>query len=119
MKKNLYDLVGKEVKHRKYGKCQVVEVVDLKEFKISIKVFEDSAIKKVLFSSNYFEGIDDYESLVLPEYVKKDKRVHKKPDINKYRRHPLVKSIDAKERGIRVVSEETEKKDDEDNEEKV
>ncbi len=115
MQRNMYDLVGKELKHKKFGMCQVVDVIDLKEYKILIKILEDSTMKKVLFSSNYFEGIEDYESLVLQEYVKKEKREYKKPDLGKYRRHSLVKAIDAKELRIRVVNEESKEKNTEKN----
>lgn len=113
MKKSLNNLVGHKIEHLIFGECEVVEVTNLIEGKFIGKVMKDNSTKKLIFSRNYFKNIEDYESIDLPVFVRKEKKQYKKHDYTKYRNHPLVKSIDwkANQKRILVASEIVEDED--------
>lgn len=103
IKRGLHDLLGKTIEHRKFGLCQVLEVVQPEEGKFIGKIIDTNDIKKFVFSTQFFLNIDDFETVHVKVAKKATpSRVHKKVDLDKYRNHPLVKKIDQQEGGYRT-----------------
>ena len=104
MKKNTIDnLIGCIVNHKKLGQCEVIEVTNSVEGKFVAKVLKTNEVKKFIFSTTFFDNIDDYESVYVAPIVKKEKRViYKEVNYEKNRNHPLVKEIDRREAGLRL-----------------
>ena len=96
MKKSLQDLIGHKIEHVIFGDCEVIEVVNLEEGKFLGKIVNENVIKTLIFSKNYYKNIEDYESIELPIYRKRQKRVYRQVDSTKFRNHPFVKAIDWK-----------------------
>ena len=104
MRKGLKDLVGHTIEHKVFGNCEVLEIINEKEGKFIGKVERDNAVKKLVFSAQYFVGLDEFKTVKIE--VKKpveQKREYKKVDLSKYRNHPLVKEIDRKEAKIKKL----------------
>lgn len=101
MKKELNNLVGEIVSHKKFGKCEVIKVINGEEGKIMCKIIESNEIKTLVFSKQFFNNVSDYETINIElKPIKKQK--HKEINYMKYRNHPLVKEIDRKEFGYKV-----------------
>ena len=101
LNKCLQELVGHKIEHVVFGDCEVVEVISLEEGKFLGKILNDNVMKTLIFSKNYYKNIDDFESVELPTYQRRQKREYKQVDPTKFRNHPFVKAIDwkiAKER---------------------
>lgn len=112
MKKALNDLMGEIVKHKKFGRCEVIKVISGDEGKIMCKILESGDIKTLVFSKQFFNNVSDYETKNIElKAIKKQK--HKEIDYKKYRNHPLVKEIDRKEFGYKAMPVMTNDSDDE------
>lgn len=115
MKKRLNDLMGCTIEHKFFGSCKIVEINDVECGKITVEVLKDNVLKKVIFSSQYFNDLDDYNTIQVT--VKKPKnplRKYKEVDYRKHRNHPLVKEIERREMGYRrpVVNQGENEEDD-------
>ncbi|QMS85416.1 hypothetical protein [Candidatus Xianfuyuplasma coldseepsis] len=103
IKRGLYDLLGKTIEHKKFGLCEVLEVVQPDEGKFIGKIVDTNETKKFVFSTQFFNNINDFETVNVKVAKKATpSRVHKKVDLDKYRNHPLVKKIDQQEGGYRT-----------------
>lgn len=101
-KRPLSDAIGQTVTHKRLGPCLVHTIVAEQEGKIKAKVLATQEDKVLIFSKQFFEGIDDFATVDVSVKPKRPaKKVHKEVDLSKYRNHPLVKEIDAKEKGYR------------------
>lgn len=101
MKKDLNNLVGEIVVHKKFGKCEVTKVINGEEGKIMCRVLESGDSKTLVFSKQFFNNVSDYETKNIElKPIKKQK--HKEVDYKKYRNHPLVKEIDRREFGYKA-----------------
>lgn len=98
MKKELNNLVGEIVKHKKFGRCEVVRVLNGEEGKIICKILDSGETKTLVFSKQFFMNISSYETKDILIKAKR-KQLHKEVDYKKYRNHPLIKEIDRKEFG--------------------
>jgi hypothetical protein len=102
MKKPLKEAVGKTFNHKRLGKCLIDSVVNEVEGKIKIIVTETKEEKILIFAPQFFDGIDEYQTVNVSVKPKKvQKKVHRPVNLDKYRNHPLVKEIDAKEKGYK------------------
>jgi hypothetical protein len=101
MKKDLSNLVGEIVQHKKFGSCEVIKVVNGEEGKIMCKILDSGESKTLVFSKQFFNNVSDYETKNIElKPIKKQK--HKEVNYLKYRNHPLVKEIDRKEFGYKA-----------------
>jgi hypothetical protein len=99
-KRPLSDAIGLTVTHKRLGPCRIDAIVAEPDYKVKVNILSSNEEKVVIFSPQFFEGIDDFEAVdvaVKPRRPKK--KVHRLVDMNKYRNHPLVKEIEAKEKG--------------------
>lgn len=102
-KRDLSNLLGQEIEHKKLGLCEVLEVVNIDEGKFVGKVVATGEVKKLIFSNQFFNNVDDYLTVNVKVAKKVEPSpVHKKVDLDKYRNHPLVKKIDQQESGYRA-----------------
>lgn len=102
-KRSLQYLVGQVVDHKKLGPCEVLEVISEEEGKILCKVAGTGETKRLIFSSQFFDNVDDFVTVNVSVQKKAAaQKVHKKVDLDKYRNHPLVKKIDQQEGGYRA-----------------
>lgn len=117
-KKQLDDLVGKTINHKKFGLCKVDKVIDFETKKVACVLESTNEVKSFIFSSQFFEGVDEYiTAKVAPKVVKKA-IVYKQPDYQKHRSHALVKEIDRKEMRIqKLVDRKLGIEDDDDDDE--
>jgi hypothetical protein len=104
--KTISDLLGKEVEHKSLGFIEVVEVTDESEGKFVGRLRLTGEIKKFILSQKFFNNVDEYHTKEIKVPKKPEKRMYKKVDLKKYREHPLVKEIDAKESKRREVEVE-------------
>lgn len=101
-KRPVREALGQTVAHKRLGPCVIDSIVAEQEGKIKVKVLSSNEEKILLFSSQFFDGIDDFETVQIPVKPKRPKKnIHRQVDMSKYRNHPLVKEIDAKEKGYR------------------
>ena len=104
MSKKISDLIGSVINHKKYGECLVMEVTDVENYKFRAKILSTNEVKPFVFSTQFFTVEGKVKSAnVQPMYKPKEKRQYKPVDYNKYRNHPLVKEIDRRESGRRVI----------------
>ena len=97
-KRQLLDLVGSTLEHKKFGMVEVVGVEDEASGKISCKVLATNDIKKLIFTRSFFEVIDEFNDVPFQKQkTSNQKKFHKDIDYSKYRNHPLVKDIDKRE----------------------
>ncbi len=102
-KRVLSDLIGHTIEHKKLGPCEVLEVTSNEECKFVGKVLATGEVKKLIFSDQFFNNVDEYLTAdVVVAKKATTQRVHKKVDLDKYRNHPLVKKIDQQEAGFRA-----------------
>lgn len=102
-KRDLSNLVGQVIEHKKLGPCEVLEIVSKDEGKFIGRVVATEEVKKLIFSSQFFNNVDEYLTVNVKVAKKVEpSRVHKKVDLDKYRNHPLVKKIDQQEAGYRA-----------------
>jgi hypothetical protein len=102
MKKVLNNLVGEIVKHKKFGRCEVIKVINGDEGKIMCKILESGDTKTLVFSKQFFNTVSDYKTKNV-ELKPIKKQIHKEVNYMKYRNHPLVKEIDRKEFGYKAM----------------
>lgn len=96
--KSINDLLGKEVEHKSLGKVEVVEITDEEKGKFVGRLQMTGEVKKFILNQRFFYHIEEYQTADVKITKTLDKtRTYKKVDLNKYREHPLVKEIDAKE----------------------
>jgi len=99
-KRPLSEAIGQTVTHKRLGPCIVDMIVAEQEGKVRVKVLDSNEDKVLIFSSQFFEGVDEFETVdVAVKSKRPQKKVHREVDLSKYRNHPLVKEIDAKEKG--------------------
>ncbi len=98
MRKGLTDLIGQKIEHKIFGECEIVEIDDISQGKFTGKVLGENTLKKFIFSSQYFNNVDEYETVQVKVKRKSTPRKYKEVDYSKYRNHPLVKEIEKKER---------------------
>jgi len=104
-KKGLNELIGVVLEHKTLGPCEVVEVHNAAEGKFTGKVVATGEMKRLVFASQFFLNVDEYDTVEVKVQKKNNQqRVHKKVDLDKYRNHPLVKQIDKQEAGYRPRS---------------
>ncbi len=102
MKRPLHEAVGMTVNHKRLGPCYIEEVVNEEEGKVKTIILNNNEEKVLIFSPQFFDGIDDFKTVEIKLPVQKPKKkVHKRVDLRKYRNHPLVKEIEAKEKGYK------------------
>lgn len=102
-KRDIINLVGQVIDHKKLGLCEVLEIANKDEGKFVGKVIATGEIKKFVFSDQFFNNVEDYQTVNVKVAKKVEpSRVHKKVDMDKYRNHPLVKKIDQLESGYRA-----------------
>jgi|GEM_PF-1294237 hypothetical protein len=102
MKRPLHEAVGMTVHHKRLGPCYIREVVNKEEGKVKTIILNNNEEKVLIFSPQFFDGIDDFETVEVKVRIQKPKKkVHKRVDLSKYRNHPLVKEIEAKEKGYK------------------
>jgi len=115
-KRPLVEAIGQTVTHKRLGPCLVHTIVAEPEGKVRVKVIASNEDKVVIFSPQFFEGVEEFQTVDVAVKPKRpQKKVHKEVDLSKYRNHPLVKEIDAKEKGYHprelynaLIEEETE-----------
>lgn len=95
--KTIKELLGKEVEHKSLGLIEVIEVTDDLEGKFVGRLKLTGEVKKFILSQRFFNNVDDFQTKEIKVTKKHTKRTYKKVDLNKYRKHPLVKEIEAKE----------------------
>jgi hypothetical protein len=96
--KSIKDLYGLEIEHRSLGLIEVVEITDEDQGKFVGRLKLSGEIKKFILNSRFFNNVEDYQTKEIKINKKIDKtRKYKKVDLDKYRKHPLVKEIDSKE----------------------
>ena len=115
MKKRINDLVGEIVKHKKFGRCEVLKIVNDDQGKIVCKVIETGEIKTLVFCKQFFDEVSKFETKEITIKVAK-KQIHKEVDYKKYRDHPLIKEIDRKESGYLFESRRIDDEDNDDEE---
>lgn len=96
--KSINDLFGSEVEHKSLGLIEVVEVTDEEYGKFVGRLKLTGEVKKFILNTRFFNNVEEYQTKEIKISKKIDKtRVYKKVDLDKYRKHPLVKEIEAKE----------------------
>jgi len=101
-KRDLTNLLGQEIDHKKLGLCEVLEITNKDEGKFVGRVTSTGEVKKFVFSNQFFNNVEEYMTVNVKVAKKVEpSRVHKKVDLDKYRNHPLVKKIDQQEAGYR------------------
>lgn len=96
--KSIKDLFGLEVEHKSLGLIEVVEITDEECGKFVGRLKLTGEVKKFILSTRFFNNVQEYQTKEIKIAKKIDKtRVYKKVDLDKYRKHPLVKEIEAKE----------------------
>lgn len=114
-KRDIVEVEGSTLTHKKLGLCEVLKVIDYKEGTLSCKVLETGLTKTLIFDSKYFENVSDFQTVKLNIVNKPSKnKVHKEVNYKKYRDHPFVKEIDRREAGIKFVLKGEEDNDDTD-----
>lgn len=103
--KNINDLLNCEVEHKSLGIVEVMEIVDAETGKFVGRLKLTGEVKKFILSTRFFNHVEDYHIKEVKVNKKVTKRTYKKVDLNKYRSHPLVKEIDAKENKKKAVDE--------------
>lgn len=101
-KRPVSEAIGQTVAHKRLGPCLVHSIVAEQEGKVKVKVLDSNEEKVLIFSPQFFEDIEDYDTVQVAIKPKRPKkRVHREVDMKKYRNHPLVKEIEAKEKGYK------------------
>lgn len=105
--KTIVDLLGKEVEHKSLGLIEVVEVTDEDEGKFVGRLKLTGEVKKFIINQRFFNNVEDIHTKEIKVGKKHQKRsTYRKVDLNKYRQHPLVKEIDAKESKRKLSSDD-------------
>ncbi len=95
--KSIKELLNQKVEHKSLGLVEVVEIIDGEEGKF-IGRLQTGEVKKFILNPRFFNNVQDYQTKEIKVVKKIDKtRKYKKVDLDKYRKHPLVKEIDDKE----------------------
>lgn len=117
MKRNICDLLGQEITHKKFGSCEVVEIIDSASFKFKALIKETGDLKTLIFSTKFFDVEGEFESAEFADTERVKKFRPSKPvDYSKYRNHPLVKEIDRREAGLRPMRTSDNESQDEESE---
>ena len=96
--KSIQDLFGSQIEHKTLGLVEVIEITDETQGKFVGRLVLTGEVKKFILNTRFFNGVENYQTKEIKIAKKIDKtRVYKKVDLDKYRKHPLVKEIDAKE----------------------
>ena len=100
MGKELDKYLNQVVKHKKFGKCKVLNIIDYSTGSIKCELQDTKEVKTLILSSKFFENVtEDY----YVDHSKKSVSLTSKRKLNQYKRprsgsSNLVKKIDREER---------------------